>query len=1413
MDADEYYSALVRKVDASKTMLRDVGKTCLSTTKHQPILDLLGQKVDTVDNLLKGVSNESPAVIQKFAKRQNICHKKWRDIDHEFAKNKSKLVKKVKTAAKGLKHVGRQVDKIKNQPKEKKTKKMEIANRNADKVDKQLENIKKISDSHRWKIFEKVGAVQDYISQVARSLPHKPGVIQEKRTKKNNTQGKTVEETTIDDRMECSKIEPFNCGKIITITYTNILDAMDPDEMKSKIIEKMIPVLEEKHGRFHSIKISMSCYANLMKQDQLVHYNFQNTSKTINAMQSARSILEDELSELDQRIENSDIEGSNNKFINYRSVQLTVMKNSGIKGGSSFIDTPSVIKDKKAVVNVKNVKDYKCFAWCIIAYLHPVATHRYRLSNYEKYESELKLDGLKFPLAISDIGRFEQMNPGLFVNVFGFDYNEKRNTENVYPLRVSEQYPAVKTIDLLYIESTDVDEQLRKKGHYTLITDFSRLARTSLVADETYKHICKKCINGFTSDESFEKHSHHCKNGTAQCVTPKEDKAFLRFDEKKNHFKTEKHKLCVFADFEACLQKPNEDNKVAKAFEAEHIVAQAAFLSCGVIDEYKTFVGQNCTTEFTRGLKDIAIKYVQTINQYPEPNLTAAEETRYQGTDNCWICGGEFSSEQVLSKKGNLWMPRRKVRDHDHLSGNYCGAAHAECNLQRRKSRFIPVFFHNLSRYDSHFIVRILHKFGPGRVTVVPHTTEEYISFSKFITTGYYTLDKKTGEKKWIEETTELRFLDSYRFLPLALDELCSILYKSKGRSAFKTLFDNTTREEQEVLFWNEQILSEKTETIIDKDYQCSYKIKEAKIVKPRVKGIYPYQFTDSFEKFNYNEVIPKEKFHDELNQKSISDQEYAQYLRVWQAIPKVTLGKYCELYLRTDICILADVFQSFREQCLECYSLDPCYFYTLAGYTYEACLKKTGVTLELLKDYDMLLMVEQGIRGGMSGVLGDRKVDVLGKNFVTNPSIDKDAAEQEWLLYIDCNNLYGWAMSQKMPTGGFSWLNETQQNDLERNIRDNLICGDEDLGYILDVDLTVPKSTRFENFPIAPEKKVITEEQLSAYSQSLLGGERYSQTWKLIQDFKDKTNYIIHIKTLMLYCSLGADFKINRVIAFEQSYWLKQYIDFNTEKRSVAANDFEKDFYKLMNNAMYGKTMENIRNRLEIKLCDSSKQALKYIRKPTFDHITIFGSNLVAVHMRKSKIVFNKPISVGFCVLELSKYHMFDSFYNTLQKMFKKVSLLYMDCDSFVLHIKDANIFPIMKCNEHFFDFCDYPEDHVLHSNRNKKVIGKFKDECNGNIMTKRISLKSKMYAHRLYNCKAECKRAKGLKKCIVRNDLNFDKYDDALMNSASTSHSYLHFESKNHQLYTVRSSKKGLSAFDSKRFYLDSNRNLPFQ
>ena len=621
-----------------------------------------------------------------------------------------------------------------------------------------------------------------------------------------------------------------------------------------------------------------------------------------------------------------------------------------------------------------------------------------------------------------------------------------------------------------------------------------------------------------------------------------------------------------------------------------------------------------------------------------------------------------------------------------------------------------------------------------------------------------------------------------------------------------------TSQQEQDSIFWEERVESKTTKLILDNKFNHEYKEFKNIEFKPRIKGIYPYEFTDSWEKFDYDKILSEKDFYDNLNQKSINEQEYTQYLKVWKSIPECNLGKYSDLYLKTDVLALADVMENFRDLGLKHYELDPVYYYTTPGYSFDACLKKTKVKLNLVTDYRMLQLIERGIRGGISCVCGDRYVDVEGKNYTTNDNIDKNDSLQEWLLYLDSNNLYGYAMSVKLPTGNLQWVDENQLMILDQMIR-NQTYDDGDTGYILNVDLVVPKTKKFENYPLAPESKTIEIEQLSDFSKKLLEtGDNYHATSKLMLDFTDKKNYVVHIKNLILYHRLGCEFKINEAISFRQSNWLAEYIDLNTNLRKQAKNDFEKDFFKLMNNSMFGKTMEAIRDRIDIHIANNWKQAAHYIKKPTFKKLTIFNEKLIAIHMRKNKIVFNKPIFIGFCVLELSKHLMYETYYDRIQPMFKDVKLLYTDCDSFVLHIKDANIYKIMGENEDLFDFSDYPKEHVLYSEKNKKVIGKFKDELNGNIMSKRISLRSKMYAHKIFNSTSEEKKAKGIKRCNVKNDLTFDKYYKSLFNNQKTSHTFNHFKSINHEIYTQTEVKKGLSAFDSKRFYIDSIHSVPF-
>jgi len=1181
-------------------------------------------------------------------------------------------------------------------------------------------------------------------------------------------------------------------NNVSAVTYHNTGDA-STTEMRVFIDRDAIPKLQAALRRHSSIKLTLGCKANLLKNEKIVQYLFRNKTITINAsdIDNLYGMLNLQFEELEDRIAESNVEGSDNVFLNFNSTTVTYMKNSNM-AGSSYIELPKFIKDKKAVINVKNSDEY-CIIWAVLASLYPVAEQACRITKYKIHFNKINRGDLQFPLKIKDIPKFEKLN-NLAINVFGYSY--ENNIESYYPLHISE-YIDLHPIDLLYMESDDIDENHKKSNHYALIKYFSRLVHNSLNPNDHHEVICKRCMIGFTNESAYNKHLYYCTTGNTQCVMPEE--GYNDVIVYKNHIRKHRHPLIIAADFETVLidmnKKVSETSQEIK--KKQHIISSAAYCSVGAVNKFKQFRGEQCLDDFIKSIEEVINEYNKVIQQHPNVELTTEEAYRHHQRSKCWICGGEFSDEIVKSKKGNDWKPYGKVIDHDHISGHYLGAAHNECNLRRRTMPFIPIYFHNLSRYDSHLIINVINKFGSGNIEVIPHTEEEYISFSK----SYSICNKHY----------EIRFLDSYRLMPESLDELSSNLL-AKGQEYFKNLLKFTSPEEQEVIFWSEEIHSVKIQTVVEQDWNVKFNEVKCTINKPRIKGVYPYSFTDSFEKFKYSQEITREQFYDELNMKQISNQEYSQYLKVWNSIPDVNLGKYSDLYLKIDVLALADVLESFRSLCIDAYELDPCYYYTSPGLTWDACLKYTGIELNLLTDYRMLQMIEHGIRGGISGVTGDRYIDVESKNYVTNPNIDKDDPTQQWLLYIDANNLYGYSMSHKLPYSGFKWLSENEIANLDSLIRNHNITGDEDIGYILSVDLEVPNSKKFENFPLAPESKIIQYDQLSDYSKALLNNDSYPKTSKLILDFTNKQKYTIHIKNLLLYYQLGAEFKINEAISFNQSNWLQAYIDYNTEMRKKANNDFEINFFKLMNNSMFGKTMEAIRNRIDMKLADDWKRAKFYIRKPTFDYLKIFNENLVAIHMRKNRIVFNKPIYIGFCVLEISKLYMYSCYYNRLQHMFRDVRLTYIDTDSFVLHIIDSNIYKIMQENADLFDFSNYPKDHILYSTANKKVVGKFKDECEGNIMLKRIQLKSKMYCHHVYLQQQEAKRAKGIKSCVVKKCISFQDYYNCLFYNKPTEHNYQHFKSIDHQIFTVESTKSGLTAFDSKRYYLDSVRSIPF-
>ena len=324
-------------------------------------------------------------------------------------------------------------------------------------------------------------------------------------------------------------------------------------------------------------------------------------------------------------------------------------------------------------------------------------------------------------------------------------------------------------------------------------------------------------------------------------------------------------------------------------------------------------------------------------------------------------------------------------------------------------------------------------------------------------------------------------------------------------------------------------------------------------------KGIYPYEYMDDWDKFRETILPPKEAFYSKLTMAVVTEEDYEHANRVWVEFGINNLGEYHDLYLKTDIILLANIFKAFRKVCLDNYGLDPAHFYTAPGLAWKACFKKTRIRLELLLDPDMLLMFERGIKGGIT-----QFVHRWAK--ANNPYIGSEYKPREptrYLQYLDANNLYVWAMSQPLPTGGFRWVDVKPDNV-------GKLVNAVNKGYILEVDVAYPRELHdyHNDLHFMCERMVIN------------GVE------KLVPNLYYKKRYVIHIRALEQALKHGLiPEHINRAIEFKQSAWMKEYIDFNTKLRAAATIDFEKDFHKLMNNSVFGKTIENIRKHRNIKL------------------------------------------------------------------------------------------------------------------------------------------------------------------------------------------------------------------------------------
>ena len=864
--------------------------------------------------------------------------------------------------------------------------------------------------------------------------------------------------------------------KSYEISIKNNKDPLAQMQNTRKAIEhRVIALLNEMKGLKYVETLKVTFEKN--SADEIVEKSayFNSTPQTIiNQMEIADS-LQSSKQQILNKIAQWISEGSGWTIKSVDNHYLNIVKYKPMSG-SSYIQLPSELRNgKKGLINLKDM-DNECFRWCHIRHLNPQDKDPQRIKKTDKqYIEKLDYSGIEFPVNVKQFNKIEKQNK---INISVFGYEEKQP----FPIYVSKE----KFEDHMELLLITKDEN----KHYILIKDFNTFMFNQ-TKHEHRKHFCMHCLQCFSSDRVLNNHKDNCiqVNGTQAIKMPTKDNNILKFN---NFHKQQPVPFVIYADFEAITEKvqgcqPDSNKSYTEVYQKHTDCGYGYKVICCYDDKHtkpiQIYRGEKAVYKFMENMLE-EVKYCKKVMKtfFNKPlKMTKENEEKFEKATTCHICDKKYTEKDI------------RVREHCHITGQYRGSAHQDCNLKLKivpDHIKIPVIFHNLRGYDCHFIMQEIGAIVKNNtytkkgkeikmdINAIPDNMEKYMAFML---------------------GNHLTFIDSFQFMSSSLDKLVSNLpaeaLKYTNKRFQKEKFNLMTR-----------------------------------------KGVNPYDYMDSFEKFNKTELPTKEEFYSILSDEHITDEDYQHAKNVWNTFKLQSMGEYHNLYLKSDILLLADVFENFRKTCLQYYKLDPCHYFTSPGLSWDAMLKMTNIKLELMTDIDMFQFIEKGMCGGISYI-----ANRYGKANNKYMKEYDEKAPSKYIMYLDANNLYGWAMSQYLPTGGFKWMTEKQINKI------NLAQYNEDSnkGLILEVDLEYPKELHdlHNDYPLGPEKVKVTDDMLSEYCKNIQKKFNISTglVHKLIPTLRNKEKYVLHYRNLQLYLDLGLKVKkVHRVLEFNQSPWLK---------------------------------------------------------------------------------------------------------------------------------------------------------------------------------------------------------------------------------------------------------------------------------
>ena len=1105
--------------------------------------------------------------------------------------------------------------------------------------------------------------------------------------------------------------------------------------------------LEEKNV----VKVGLNVQVNFKKitdDEMSINFTARSTSVKLIKFDSKEDYILKSFAEIQNRLDEFQQNGSDWVVDNLVLINIEFGKCQELSGSCN---APVGLKWKKQLSKLNIVDDGSndCF-------LKAIAFHFIRTENRKKIynfiETYINYEEQDLPMKVSNIKKFQANNDNLDCNINLVGLSEDNS---IYPIFCGGAINNSNQITLLLLTTkTKIGKNVL--NHFLHVEDIGRFVRrqyTSKNGTYTYEkvNICLNCFNRFGKKTSLIRHQETCLTGTPQkLVVAEEENKILKFDKPLNKFLSS---FVGFYDFETLSKKVKHRCKKCRVrqLDCEHstkyktvqVPVSYAILLLDWENEivyFNSYIGKKVISKFIDEIVHVGDLIKDRFDKFEPIQMSESDELYFNVTQTCHICEKEIAEDDAFDNNF-------KVRDHSHLTGKFLGPAHNTCNLKRtEKNKHTVLYAHNSSGFDTHLILSELPKHeNVYKIKALPKNMEQFRCI----------------------EINKLCLYDSFQLLPDSLDKLVNNLKKSNH--SFDIL---------------------KQSNLAKNDVQFEMLTR---------KGVFPYEYASSLEKLQNSSYPDKQAFSSLLTNSEVDDTNYDFGKYFYQEFKCENLADYCLIYNKIDVLLLAEIVIQFRKMIYDEFTLDACKYISLPSLSYDCFLKSSKVEIELFTDIDMFQFVKRGIRGGVS-YIAERHFE---KNLTKAENVI-DISDSQSALYIDANNLYGYAMSQSLPHKDFKWLSAREITAINWLTT----TSDADTGYILEVDLHYPENLHdsHASYPLAPERIDIDYHMLSPYNKickQVLEGKNKHKSTKLTCTFNDRKKYVIHYNNLRLYLQLGMKLtKIHTVLSFTQSPFMNSYITNCTEKRKNSKSDCFKNLYKLLNNSCFGKLMENVCKYTNVELTQSKKKACKLLSDPRCTGFRIINKDLIAIFRQRSTVYLRQPIAAGLTVLELSKYFMYEQYYKNIKPTLgNECRVLMTDTDSFILACSNTSKECLTKLGS-YMDFSNYNSEHDSHSEKNKNALGFWKDEMKGEEIIEFVGVRSKVYC--LKTDQIFSSKCKGIKKSYKKN-ISFDLFKKAIFNISEVKINQFCLRSKNHIISLVEQDRVAFRSLDDKRYLLD--------